>query len=681
MQNLVAVIAVISLALPIAAQTPRVSEQLQVTLIEVPVNVVDRSGAAVRNLTLQNFELFDNGQRRSITHFDAIDLAADAKRESSASSAAAGARNFLILFDLSSSSPGTLARARDAARMFVNSAAATSDRLAVATFTSETGFRLLTSFTTDRSLVSAAIATLGSPKYFQPVDPLLLSAIEMHEIADLAETSGRTNDQISAEVARLQARILDRSANDVQRQFIRRTLDGYADLAHLLDRVPGRKQVILLTEGFDAKLIHGRESMAGEQARDEQRMIEAGEVWRIDNDNRYGDTHTADELAGMIEMCRRADVVLHAIDIRGIRVTGADVRETGPKSNESLFLLTHDTGGMVFKNANSLEDDFRRLLRAEEAVYVLGFEAPSKDPGKFHELKVKLINVPSAHAFSRAGYFESTPAMSPVERTLTAAEIVSNQIPQTDVTVHTMATPFPRRDGRAQVPVIIEIDGQSLLGGAKANQIQSEVFIYAFDDHNLVRDFVHQPLRLDVNKLRDRLQQHGVRLYETLMLPAGHYSVRTLVRVGDRSLYGYNGINIDVPAYDQVAMLGGTAVDEKPADWVPVKPPDRSGVPGEYPFTINGAMLVPSAAPVLRPGVVARIALYIAHMTTPPASVAGIVDGRQTSVTIASRSAGDGPMKLLLDVVPPALPPGDYQLQLQIPELAQNVVVVPFAVR
>ncbi len=679
MHRLVAGVVAGLIALSLTAQVPRASENIQVTLVEVPVNVVDRNGAPVRNLTARNFELIDNGQRRDITHFDAIDLSAGAKIDRRVLAAVA-ARNFLLVFDLSNSQPGTLARARDAARTFVKSAAMEVDRIGVANFSSETGFQLLTSFTTDRQLVSAAITTLGLPKYFRPADPLLMTATEMHEDADLAEGSSHPNDQIFAEVARLQARTLDRAANDVQRQFISRTLDGYAELAHVLDRVAGRKQVIVLTEGFDAKLIHGRESLTGEQFRDEQRMIEAGEVWRVDNDNRYGDSHTADELKGMIEVCRRADVVMHAIDIRGIRVTGSDVRDLGPKSNESLFLLTHDTGGMVFKNANSLEEDFRRLLRAEEVVYILGFEAPSKDPGKFHELKVKLVDVTSGHAFHRAGYFESTPPMSPVERTLTAAEIISNQIPQTDIIVHAVATPFPRGDGNAQVPVIVEIDGPSMLRSAKANQIQSEVFIYAFDDHNRVRDFVYQPLRLDVNKLRDRLQQHGVRLYETLMLPVGHYSVRTLVRAGDRSLYGYSGINVDVPEYDQLAMLGGTAVDEQPGDWVPVKPPDRNGVPREYPFTIDGAMLVPSASPVLRPGVSARVALYIGHMTAAPASVAGTVDGREARVMIASRSTAGGTAKLLLDIVPPALPPGDYQLTLQVPELVQNVAV-PFIVR
>ena len=679
MKSAVAVFGLILVALPLAAQ--RASENIQVTLVEVPVNVVDRNGAPVRNLTAQNFELFDSGQSRAITHFEAIDLAAATRKDAVPPSAAAE-RNFLLLFDLSTSQPGTLARAREAAQVFVKSAVSSGDRIAVATFSAETGVRLLTAFTNDRRLISAAIDTLGAPKYFQPVDPLLMTAMEMHRMADEAEHGAAPNDAVLAEVLRMQARTLDRAANDVQRQFIRRTLENYADLAHVLDRVPGRKQVILLSEGFDAKLIHGRESLAGEQVRDEQRMIEAGEVWRVDNDNRYGDSHTADELKMMPDMCRRADVVMHAIDIRGVRVTGADLRDNAsPKSNEALYLLTHDTGGMVFKNANSLDEDFQRLLRAEEVIYVLGFQAPSRNPGTFHDLKVKLVNVPSAKAFARAGYFELSPALSPMERTLTASEIVSNEIPQRDVIVHTMATPFPRPEGRAQVPVIVEIDGRSILQAAKANQIQSEVFIYAFDDQNQIRDFVHQPLGLDVNKLRQRLEQHGVRLYETLMLPPGHYSIRTLVRAGEQSLFGFNSVAVDVPAYDQVAVLGGTAVDDKPGDWVPVKPPDRKGVPGEYPFAIAGAMLVPAAAPVLHPGVPARVALFISHLTAAPSNIAASVGGKTAAVKIASQSTTNGNAKLLLDVVPPALPPGDYELQLKIPDLAEKTAVVPFAVR
>ncbi|HSP16484.1 MAG TPA: VWA domain-containing protein [Thermoanaerobaculia bacterium] len=687
MQSRIAALLVVLFAIPLTAQLPTASERIQVTLVEVPVNVVDRSGAAVRGLKQENFELYDNGQRRAITHFDMIDLAPGVKRESAGLTGAAASRNFLLLFDMNSSSPGTLNRAREAARNFIKSSGVSGDRIAVGTFSAEQGFRLMAAFTTDMKLVSTAIEALGSPRMFQPADPLLLSSVEMRAMADDVEGRGTTNSANFAEDLRAVARSIDRAANDVQRQFISRTLDGYSDVAHLLNRVPGRKQVILLSEGFDAKLIHGREALSSSQAMEERRLIERGDYAAVDNDNRYGNAQSASDLQEMINACRRSDVVLHAIDIKGLRTSG-EIRDTTAnvtqKSNESLFLLTHDTGGMVFKNANSIDEDFGRLLRAEEVVYVLGFEAPSSSPGKFHDLKVKLVNVPSARTMHRTGYFESSPAGTAIERTLTAGEIIVNQLPETDLRVRTLVTPFPRREGRAQVPVIVEIDGPSMLKASKGGQIQSELFIYAFDDKGMILDFVHQPIGLDLAKLRDRLQHRGVRVYETLMLPPGHYSIRTLVRAGAQSLYGYSGADVEVPAWGQAAVLGGSAIDDNPAEWVPVKPPDRAGVPRDYPFLIGGAMVVPAAAPVLRPGVSARLGLYVGNVTADHVDVAATVGGKETPVKVAAQTVGsDGTARLLLDFVPPALPPGDYILTLRVPESKsmRNMAEVRFAVR
>jgi VWFA-related protein len=663
----------------LATETVRstVSERIQVTLVEVPVNVVDRNGDPVRNLTRDNFELFDSGKHRDITHFDVIDLGATAKEQQQEQIAVAH-RNFLLLFDLNSSQPGTLSRARQAARNFVAGAEVAGDRIAVGTFNVENGFRLLTSFTTDMKLVAAAIDTLGAPRYYQPADPLLLSALEMHAEAALLD-SGSTRGQALAEEARETARLLDRAANAAQRQFITRTLDGYTEIAHLLDRVPGRKQVILLTEGFDAKMLHGRESDKSAQAKEEQQMLEHGEIWKVDTDNRYGSTEALSDLQEMARMCRRADVVFHAIDIKGLRAPG-DVTATPQNSNQSLYLVTRDTGGMVFTDANNLNDDFHRLLHAQEVVYVLGFEAPSSSPGKFHDLKVKLVKTPSADAFHRAGYFESSVAATPIERMLTAGEIIMNQLPASDLGIAAAASAFPRKEGRAQVPVIVEIDGPSLLRAAKGNQIQSEAFIYAFDEKNIIRDFVHQTVGLDVSKLHNRLQQHGVRLYETLMLEPGKYSIRTLVRAGAQPLNGFSASQIEIPAYGQPAVLGGSAFDEKPQEWVGVKPPDRPGVPSEYPFVIGGADFMPSAAPVLRAGVLSHVGLFVVAGNV---AVTASVNGREVPVKISGRTTqADGTVKLLLDFVPPELPAGEYVLALRVPAAtAKDAAAVRFAVR
>ncbi|MBW3670198.1 MAG: VWA domain-containing protein, partial [Acidobacteria bacterium] len=152
----------------------RAEESVQVTVIEVPVTVTDRAGNPVRGLTKENFELFDEKKRKPITFFETIDLATLPK-ESDEPLPPAVSRNFLLLFDLSHSSPTTIGRARDAAKEFVSSQMGHRDRTSVATFSVEQGIRMLTSFTTNRELLSAAIDTLGHPDFFRVTDPLFIS--------------------------------------------------------------------------------------------------------------------------------------------------------------------------------------------------------------------------------------------------------------------------------------------------------------------------------------------------------------------------------------------------------------------------------------------------------------------------------------------------------------------------
>jgi len=55
---------------------------------------------------------------------------------------------------------------------------------------------------------------------------------------------------------------------------------------------------------------------------------------------------------------------------------------------------------------------------------------------------------------------------------------------------------------------------------------------------------------------------------------------------------------------------------------------------------------------------------------------------RQTPVSVSARTnASDGTAKLLLDFTPPALPPGDYVLNLRVADGSKSVAAVPFAVR
>jgi VWFA-related protein len=148
----------------------QLSEKVNVSLVEVPVTVADGSGNPVRGLTAANFVLSDDRGKHPIATFEAVDFAAPAVK--SGDVPASARRNFLLLFDLSNTTPNAMERARRAAQQFVGSAVHPSDLAAVGTLSVEHGFRLVTAFTTDRALLAAAIE---SPLNFVVADPLGLA--------------------------------------------------------------------------------------------------------------------------------------------------------------------------------------------------------------------------------------------------------------------------------------------------------------------------------------------------------------------------------------------------------------------------------------------------------------------------------------------------------------------------
>jgi hypothetical protein len=277
------------------------------------------------------------------------------------------------------------------------------------------------------------------------------------------------------------------------------------------------------------------------------------------------------------------------------------------------------------------------MMHGQEVVYVLGFQAPTVKPGSFHELKVKLVNVPGGGRLShRAGYFEAG-GETPVERVLSNAEIIINDIPQDEVHVAALAAPFLMPGGNAQVPVILDLNGADLAREAKNNIIAAEIFVYAFDMDGVVRDRLYQRLSLDMKRVGDKLRATGLRYYGTLSLPPGTYAVKSLVRAGDEKR-GFARVDVTVPKPNEVAVLPLIPIDESPK-WVLVRPTPRFDAP--YPFELSGQDFIPSAQAHAPGGKVALIVYgakpdELTWDTTPKTKTLG--------------QAGTGPAKYVLQL-------------------------------
>ncbi|MFN2441280.1 MAG: VWA domain-containing protein [Thermoanaerobaculia bacterium] len=657
-------------------EPPRTTEQIAVRLVELPVHVVDRSGNSLRGLEVQNFEILEDGKSRPVTHFERIDLAALNQSLSAGPLHPAARRSFVLLFDMSNSSPHSLLRAREAAADFVDSGLRPRDIVSVATFSVERGFRMLTGFTRDRALLRGAIDTLGDPQFFRTSDPLMLAAASLAGGVGTAQGPGRDAEIDAAVLEHVQsmAQELQRSDDAYRRNRVDQQIRNFGHVARLLDAVPGRKQIILLSDGFEASLLQGRENISSAESQADAAASLSGEVWKIDNDRRFGSSAAVGSLKQMAELFRRSDVVLHAIDIKGLR-GNVDAREgLRGSSNESLFLIANPTGGEVFKNSNDVSRSFDDMLRQQEVIYILGFTPRTPgSSGKFHEVKVRLRDVPGGRVIHKPGYYDPADDPSGLEAALTAASILVNDVEQDGVQFQGLAVPFATEGTEAIVPVVIEVDGKSLLRGIAGDSLDGELFVYAFAGDGSVADHLYQRVAFDLTKVRDSLSASGVKFYGSLSLPPGEYAIRILVWTGGVERSGSQRIDLRVPEFSAIALLPPFAI-EKNGKWVMLKAVPRSPAEADYPFTIGETSFVPWADPAFRNDGDHEVALFTYNVDPEGMQLWSRVEAEDGSphpakIQLLGRSAATGDrdlVKLLVSFKPEGLDSGNYMLNFTI---------------
>jgi VWFA-related protein len=305
--------------------------QSNVSLVLLPVFVVDHEGRAVRGLQASDFEVREDGRASPIVSFRYVDTTASDEEEVPPTSAAR--RRFLLLFDKSFTELGGLDRARRAASDFVRHRLAPSDLAAVATFDVHNGVRLLANFTDDRVLLAHAVETLGVPSLTHISDPLALAADL--GIADLTRgqpgDTGTINQSLVDSVAMVLVRQMRAAEDQAYLQNVTLLLDGLEDLARALQGVEGRKQVLYFSAGFDGRMLVGQ---WGAEQRSSADSVLEGRLWEVDGRARYGDNRLRNALARVTQSLAAADTVVHSIDVTGLGVDRS-LTQTTPAATSS----------------------------------------------------------------------------------------------------------------------------------------------------------------------------------------------------------------------------------------------------------------------------------------------------------------------------------------------------------
>ncbi len=361
-------------------------DEASVGLVEVPVQVLV-DGRPVRGLTLENFELYDQGQPREIYSLDVLDMSPGVVFEELPETGyfgglVAGARrNFLFVLDFAypdSYDPEIGAGPITAAvhgmkdtwldlEKMLESAFHGEDRVALAYFSPLRGLKMVQGWTTDREAVARAMDLLrrmievdakGLEESWGDWEPTARPSRAAGPLALWA-----TLDDLLAEARTAGLRA---DPNLPHEQVTSRLFEGLVNAGKTLDYGAGPRHVVYFSTGFPGASLKN--------------------------------------LRSLIQQFRRTHWSIQSVYTGGL----------GFGSN-SLHMLSGETGGQVFSNSNDVSTLLEDLVEETAVTYTLTFDMPP--PGKraaYRKLKVKLVDGPKrARVIHRKGYYSAGPSAEP----------------------------------------------------------------------------------------------------------------------------------------------------------------------------------------------------------------------------------------------------------------------------
>jgi VWFA-related protein len=551
------VLALVVLAAPSAQQSaPALSEQREskgpvfrgdVNLIVVDVVVRDRSGAIVRGLTANDFEIREDNRPQQVVSFNVEEVTttvpsgqvvpqvltagvgpSDSKTDAAATTSPpvaepitredlAGRRLIVLLFDLSSMQAEELERAVRAAVEYVDNQMAAADLVAIATI--DTTLKVVSDFTGDREQVKAALGQ------FVAVDAVGFET-PAAETAATDETAAATGEATTSDSAEY-----DLFNNDARLRALRTLADALAP-------VEQKKSILYFSGGMT----------------------------RSGGDNQV-------ELRAATTAAVRANVALYPVDTRGLQavVPGGDASRASARgvgafsgrgvsqqfdrlfaSQDTLQTLAADTGGRAFTDTNDFGEAFTQVQRDTSSYYLLGYSSTnSVKDGRFRRISVR-VKRPDLRVDHRAGYYAERDFAHTgrQDRERQLEEQIGAPVSATDLPVVVSSGFFRMANDRYYVPLSVAVSGAPLRNSQQKSTL---------DVLGVIRDEQGRP----VGRIRETLdvgadargQPSRQVLYQSgLTLPPGRFAVKVVVRENAGGAMGSFETGVFVPDLRQAPV-------------------------------------------------------------------------------------------------------------------------------
>ena len=498
--------------------------KLSVTLVQVDAIVSDKDGRTVTDLTKDDFEVLQDDRPQAITTFLYVStppLAAPASETAPPSDGpvpparlgpASARRTIAVVVDDLTSNESARA-ARHALRSFVDQQMQPGDVIAI--IQARAGAGALQQFSANRQELYAAIDRI---RYV----PRTRTALECEEVAQHdrdAEHASSLDEALRADI------------------FVRGTLGVLNFVVRGLKEIPGRKSLVLLSDGMPCTFAD------------------------VDPKGR-GDRRVRRAMLGLVDQANRSSVAIYSIDVRGVdplNTSASDnqvpvrMRDLGDflltrrttefRSRDLLSFLAQQTGGLFIYNTNDIAAGLRRAIDDQRGYYLIAYVpddatfAPKAGERDFHSLAVR-VKRPGVTVRSRTGFYGYPDEEAPPETRSPAQQMVDAVIsPFAASGVSVQLTPLFADDPKSGpvVRCLLHIDARDLnFTEARDGMRQADLdlAVVAFGDSGgmVSRQARTQQIRVRADAL-PRIQAQGIDEIVTLPIKApGAYQVRAAVR-------------------------------------------------------------------------------------------------------------------------------------------------------
>ncbi len=551
-----------------------------VTAVLVDVVVRDRRGAPVRDLDVSDFVIVEDGVPQRIGSFTPVfeRLPNEPAKPAPAASPEtmptlnAGPGVTALLFDRLS--PEGRRTAALAARNYLGSKEESPDFVAV--YGVDLALTPYVPFTRNAvalrkaldAVVTSAAGNFNSPQQRQTIAEATAQANAAAQ-NEAAATAGATGPGAAAVVgpAAAAAQLTAMQAG-MLRDFdnMERDQQGYATTNALfaiistLGRIPGRKSIVLFSEGLSIPPAVHRLFLGVIAAANRANVS----IYAMDAAGLRAQSEQA-KIRDMVNMAGSVGINTgYASDAAGGALTTAlEANEGNLRGDPSYGLneLSNSTGGLFFNNTNNLKPAFERIETDIRNYYLIGY-TPSNSTydGRFRKIEVK-INRRDLTIAARKGYFAvrdpggapvnswEAPALGALEQ-----QPVGNAFP-----IRAGALLFPERGRPGLVPVVVNLRTAPLSFQTTAdgkNYISDFTVLARFvDGQNFIARKVsqHYEIRGPASEI-ERAKQGDVVFYRESELPAGVYTMETVVYDAPSGKSSVRFSTVEVPKYNENAL-------------------------------------------------------------------------------------------------------------------------------